>query len=56
MHVQQMHPGAQIVLIEKDAGLAEQQSGRNSGVLHTGIYYEPGFASKRNFALRDTAR
>lgn len=42
MHLQQMQPRARIVLIEKDAEFAAQQSGRNSGVLHAGIYYEPG--------------
>lgn len=42
MHLQQMQLRARIVLIEKDAELAAQQSGRNSGVLHAGIYYEPG--------------
>jgi len=42
MHLQQLQPRARIVLIEKDSEYAAQQSGRNSGVLHAGIYYEPG--------------
>ncbi len=33
---------AKIMLIEKEARVAAHQSGRNSGVLHSGIYYKPG--------------
>lgn len=35
-------PDKKIVLLEKEAGLAEHQTGRNSGVIHSGIYYKPG--------------
>jgi L-2-hydroxyglutarate oxidase len=42
MFVKQMQPRSTVTLIEKDAVLAAQQSGHNSGVLHAGIYYEPG--------------
>jgi L-2-hydroxyglutarate oxidase LhgO len=31
-----------VCVIEKEAKVAAHQSGRNSGVLHTGVYYEPG--------------
>lgn len=31
-----------ITVLEKEAGLAQHQTGRNSGVLHSGIYYKPG--------------
>jgi L-2-hydroxyglutarate oxidase len=37
-----LYPGKNIVLLEKEAGLAEHQTGRNSGVIHSGIYYKPG--------------
>ena len=33
--------GRKITLLEKEPGLAAHQTGRNSGVLHTGIYYRP---------------
>ncbi|MCA9195735.1 MAG: L-2-hydroxyglutarate oxidase, partial [Planctomycetales bacterium] len=33
---------ATICLIEKESRVAAHQSGRNSGVLHSGIYYKPG--------------
>lgn len=36
------HPGTKIVLLEKEGELAFHQTGRNSGVLHSGIYYKPG--------------
>ncbi|MEI7575471.1 MAG: L-2-hydroxyglutarate oxidase [Armatimonadota bacterium] len=35
-------PHVKIVLFEKEAKLAEHQTGRNSGVIHSGIYYKPG--------------
>lgn len=31
-----------IILIEKESELAKHQTGRNSGVIHSGIYYKPG--------------
>lgn len=42
MFVKQMRPRITVTLIEKDSVVASQQSGHNSGVLHAGIYYEPG--------------
>lgn len=35
-------PGAELVLLEKEVGLARHQTGHNSGVIHSGIYYQPG--------------
>jgi len=35
-------PGAKIKILEKESRLGMHASGRNSGVLHTGIYYPPG--------------
>jgi L-2-hydroxyglutarate oxidase len=40
--LRQRHPELKIRLIEKETRLAFHQSGRNSGVLHSGIYYKPG--------------
>lgn len=40
--LQERWPGKSIVLLEKEAGLAFHQTGHNSGVLHSGIYYKPG--------------
>src|SRR4051794_18570298 len=33
---------ASVIVLEKESRLAEHQTGRNSGVLHSGIYYKPG--------------
>lgn len=38
----QRYPDARICLLEKEPQVALHQSGRNSGVLHSGIYYKPG--------------
>lgn len=40
--ISQRFPDKTIRLIEKEATLAFHQTGRNSGVLHSGIYYKPG--------------
>jgi L-2-hydroxyglutarate oxidase len=36
------YPGVQLDLFEKEAHPGKHQSGRNSGVLHCGLYYQPG--------------
>ena len=35
-------PRLRLGILEKEAALAQHQSGHNSGVIHTGIYYAPG--------------
>jgi L-2-hydroxyglutarate oxidase LhgO len=35
-------PDAKIIVLEKEAAPAQHQTGRNSGVIHSGIYYKPG--------------
>ncbi len=40
--LQQRWPNLRVALIEKESDLAQHQTGHNSGVLHTGIYYKPG--------------
>lgn len=37
-----LRPGASVVVLEKEGGPARHQTGHNSGVLHSGIYYKPG--------------
>jgi L-2-hydroxyglutarate oxidase len=40
-------PDGQLTLLEKEPELARHQTGRNSGVIHSGIYYPPGSAKAR---------
>ncbi len=40
--LQTRHPNLRIILIEKEEILADHQTGHNSGVLHSGLYYKPG--------------
>ncbi len=40
--LQQTFPGRSILLIEKEMRSAAHQTGRNSGVIHAGVYYAPG--------------
>jgi (S)-2-hydroxyglutarate dehydrogenase len=35
------HPGVHIAVLEKEDKLASHQTGRNSGVIHSGLYYKP---------------
>ncbi|WCN36825.1 L-2-hydroxyglutarate oxidase [Aneurinibacillus uraniidurans] len=49
-------PNAKIVMIEKEKDWAQHQTGHNSGVIHSGIYYKPGsfkarFAREGNEAM-----
>src|SRR5215468_5034397 len=34
--------GHQVTVLEKETGWARHQTGRNSGVIHAGLYYKPG--------------
>ena len=35
-------PGVRLVVLEKEREIAQHQTGHNSGVIHSGIYYKPG--------------
>ncbi len=41
------HPGRSVVVVEKEAAVGRHQSGRNSGVIHAGVYYQPGSEKAR---------
>jgi len=42
------HPKKSIALLEKEAKIGMHQTGRNSGVIHSGIYYTPGSYKAEN--------
>ena len=44
-------PQLKVLLLEKEAKLAAHQTGNNSGVLHSGLYYKPG-SEKAKFAVK----
>ena len=66
------HPGASLILVEKEDALARHQTGHNSGVIHAGVYYKPGslkaelctagarrtreFCDEQGIAYRDTGK
>ena len=46
--LQKHHPSLRIVLLEKESHLAAHQTGNNSGVMHSGLYYKPGSLKAKN--------
>ena len=45
--VQKLIPSSKVFLFEKENSVGLHQSGRNSGVLHCGLYYEPGLLKSK---------
>src|SRR5689334_11719570 len=43
----EQQPGARICVIDKETTVARHQTGRNSGVIHAGLYYAPGSLKAR---------
>ena len=41
-------PNTNILILEKETGPARHQTGHNSGVIHSGLYYKPGSLKARN--------
>ena len=46
--IQLKFPNLKVLLIEKEDKLADHQTGHNSGVIHSGLYYKPGSAKAKN--------
>jgi L-2-hydroxyglutarate oxidase len=48
LKIKEQKPQLSVVLLEKEAGVARHQTGHNSGVIHSGIYYKPGSLKAQN--------
>jgi len=53
--LQRRHPGASVVVLERGERIASHQTGHSSGVIHSGIYYEPG-SLKARLCVEGSAR
>jgi L-2-hydroxyglutarate oxidase LhgO len=42
LEITRRFPRLRLLLLEKEAGVGRHQSGHNSGVIHSGVYYKPG--------------
>ncbi|MFO0265454.1 MAG: L-2-hydroxyglutarate oxidase [Cyclobacteriaceae bacterium] len=48
LQLQKEKPGLKLAVLEKENELARHQTGNNSGVIHSGVYYKPGSLKARN--------
>jgi L-2-hydroxyglutarate oxidase len=48
LQIKKVEPGLRVLVLEKEDRVAAHQTGNNSGVIHSGIYYKPGSLKARN--------
>ncbi|MEM9894962.1 MAG: L-2-hydroxyglutarate oxidase [Bacteroidota bacterium] len=48
LKIKQKNPTYKVAVIEKESELAQHQTGHNSGVIHSGLYYKPGSFKAKN--------
>jgi L-2-hydroxyglutarate oxidase len=47
LETRRRYPNSSLVVLEKESRIAAHQTGHNSGVIHSGVYYKPGSAKAR---------
>jgi L-2-hydroxyglutarate oxidase len=47
LEITRRFPRLKLLILEKESGVARHQSGHNSGVIHSGVYYKPGSLKAR---------
>lgn len=45
---QKIYPDQKVLILQKESKVAAHQTGRNSGVMHSGVYYSPGSLKAQN--------
>lgn len=48
LQIKQQRPQLSVVIVEKEPAVARHQTGHNSGVIHSGLYYKPGSLKATN--------
>ena len=48
LRIKEQKPSLKLLLLEKENGVAKHQTGHNSGVIHSGLYYKPGSLKATN--------
>lgn len=48
LRIKEQKPTLKVLLLEKENGVAKHQTGHNSGVIHSGLYYKPGSLKATN--------
>jgi L-2-hydroxyglutarate oxidase len=48
LQLKNANPGLRLAVIEKETSVARHQTGNNSGVIHSGVYYKPGSLKATN--------